>query len=89
MAMSGCGSAICGPIARAFDEEGREITAPNVGKRVFRDLRPVGARHHERRAYAPAQDRTRDGDRGRSGDRPTVKGSLGAVCKSRDWRRWR
>jgi uncharacterized protein (DUF2147 family) len=84
-----CAQAICGTIARAFDKDGREITTPNVGKRVFWNLRPVGARRYEGRAYVPAHDRTYDGELVLSGDRLTVKGCLGPLCMSQDWRRVR
>lgn len=84
-----CTQAICGTIVRAFDAEGREITTPNVGKRVFWILHPVSEQRYEGRAYVPAHDRAYDGALLLSGNRLTVQGCLGPVCMSQDWRRVR
>lgn len=84
-----CAQDICGTIARAFDEQGREIRTPNLGKRVFWGLEPAGGNRYEGRAYVPAHDRTYDGELVLEGDRLTVRGCLGPVCRSQKWRRVR
>jgi len=84
-----CGGAICGTILRAYDKSGQQVTTPNIGKRVFWDLRPVGPDRYEGRAYVPAHDRDYDGELVLRGDRLTVKGCLGPVCMSQNWRRVR
>ena len=82
-----CGAALCGTVLRAFDSEGREITTPNVGKRVFWDMRPVADGRYKGRAWVPAHGREYDGVMKVSGDRMKVSGCLGPVCQSQTWRR--
>ena len=89
VAVERCGASICGTIRRAFDSTGREIVTPNVGKRVFWGLQPVGARRYEGRAFVPAHGREYDGALILDGDRLTVKGCLGPICMSQKWRRVR
>ena len=82
-----CGAAICGTVLRAFDSEGREIRTPNVGRRVFWDMRPVAENQYQGRAWVPAHNREYAGVMTVSGDRMKVSGCLGPVCKSQTWKR--
>lgn len=82
-----CGDALCGKIVKAFDPSGEQITTPNVGKRVFWDMTPVGDGKYEGRAFVPAHDREYAGQMTLNGNRLNVGGCLGPVCMSQDWTR--
>lgn len=82
-----CGTAACGVIARTFDREGRPVQTPNLGVRVFWDMKPVGDGRWEGRAFVPAHKRTYPGTMQVIGDRMLVRGCLGPVCQSQVWMR--
>lgn len=80
-----CGAALCGKIVKAFNPSGEQITTPNVGKRVFWDMIPVGGGKYEGRAFVPAHDREYAGQMTLNGNRLNVGGCLGPICMSQDW----
>ncbi|GAA6200562.1 hypothetical protein NBRC116599_17870 [Aquicoccus sp. SU-CL01552] len=82
-----CGAAACGVIARTYDRQGRPIKTPNLGVRVFWDMTPAGAGVWTGHAFVPAHNRTIKGTMQVRGDRMTVRGCLGPVCKSQVWAR--
>lgn len=81
-----CGKGYCGTIARAFDAKGREVTTPNIGKRVFWDMVPEGS-DYAGRAYVPAHNREYAGRLQVRGNSMKVKGCLGPVCQGQTWKR--
>lgn len=84
-----CGAGTCGVIARTYDREGRQVTTPNLGRRVFWDMRPVGGGRWEGQAYVPLYKRTVPGVMQISGNRARVSGCAGPVCLAQSWRRVR
>lgn len=82
-----CGAAACGVIARTYDRQGRRVETPNLGVRVFWDMTPAGAGVWTGNAFVPAHNRTIKGTMEVRGDRMTVRGCLGPVCKSQVWAR--
>jgi len=82
-----CGQAACGVIARTYDSEGRPVQTPNLGVRVFWDMKPAGDGTWRGRAFVPAHNRTYPGTMQVLGDRLKVKGCLGPVCQSQVWTR--
>lgn len=80
-----CGAALCGKIVKAFNPSGEQITTPNVGKRVFWDMTPMGGGKYEGRAFVPAHDREYAGQMTLNGNRLNVGGCLGPICMSQDW----
>lgn len=38
--VTSCGAALCGTLVRAYDASGKEITSPNVGRRIVWDMAP-------------------------------------------------
>lgn len=80
-----CGAALCGKIVKAFNPSGEQITTPNVGKRVFWNMTPVGGGKYEGRAFVPAHDREYAGQMTLNGNRLNVGGCLGPICMSQDW----
>lgn len=82
-----CGDATCGVIARTFDAQGRPVVTPNLGVRVFWDMRPAGSDRWEGRAFVPAHKRTYAGVMQVSGRDMKVSGCLAGICQSQVWRR--
>ena len=40
--VSRCGDAFCGRGLRSFDSEGAQVRTPNIGKRIFWGVKPLG-----------------------------------------------
>lgn len=88
MQIDRCGAAICGKVARAFDSAGQPVTTPNVGKRVIWDVTPKAGRGaYSGKVLLPLYGATVNGDFDVAGDRLTLRGCLGPICKSQDWSR--
>lgn len=87
--VTSCGNAICGEIVRTFNRNGDSILHPNIGKRVFWDMKPVGDGDYEGRAFVPAHNREYPGQITLNGDAMRVGGCFGPICMSQDWRRVR
>jgi uncharacterized protein (DUF2147 family) len=87
VAVTECGAALCGKIVKAFDPSGKQITTPNVGKRVFWDMTPLGNGEYEGCAFVPAHNREYAGQMTLKGNRLDVGGCLGPICMSQRWTR--
>lgn len=85
--VSRCDGALCGEIIRTYDDEGRRITTPNLGKRVFWNMTPAGGNTYEGRAWVPAHDREYAAVMELEDDSLTVSGCLGPFCQSQQWER--
>jgi len=81
-----CGGYVCGTIIRVYDNQGKPVAAPTVGKRVFWNMTPDGA-GYVGRAFVPAHQREYQGRLAVNGNRMTVKGCLGPICQSQVWTR--
>ncbi len=84
-----CGDAICGEIVKTFNRDGNAILHPNIGKRVFWGMKPVGGGEYEGRAFVPAHNREYPGQITLDGNKMKVGGCFGPICMSQDWRRVR
>lgn len=82
-----CGGALCGTITQVMNPAGAPIPHPNVGRRVFWDMKKVTGDTYAGRAYVPAFRRDYDAEMKVSGQRMTVRGCLGPVCKNQVWTR--
>ncbi|WP_213548910.1 DUF2147 domain-containing protein [Vannielia litorea] len=82
-----CGVALCGTIVKAFNSAGQPINSPNVGKRVFWDMTPVGGNIYEGRAYVPVMKRDYGAQMVLKGNRMVVKGCAGLICMDQTWTR--
>lgn len=85
-----CANAYCGVIERALDPAGAQVQTPNVGKRLFWNLVPVGGGNYDSgTVYVPLLDVTAAASARLSGDRLRVTGCKGVVCEGQDWQRIR
>lgn len=84
---SKCGTSLCGVIVDAYNKMGQKISSPNVGKRVFWDMRPEGDGTYKGRAYVPALGRDYTAKMVPSGNRMLVKGCAGPICMDQTWTR--
>ena len=82
-----CGTAFCGKITEVFDPSGNLITHPNVGKRVFWDMKPLGDGKYDGIAFVPAHNKQYPGQMRLMGDQLKVGGCVGPVCLNQVWRR--
>ncbi len=82
-----CDAALCGEIVRTLDPQGQPIAHPNIGKRVFWDMKATGEGTYQGRAYVPAHDREYRGRLTHEGDRLEVGGCVGPICMSQEWSR--
>jgi uncharacterized protein (DUF2147 family) len=80
-----CDEALCGKIIRTYDDEGRKISSPNLGKRVFWDMTTTGGNVYKGRAWVPAHDREYAAKMALDENRLEVSGCLGPVCESQEW----
>jgi len=88
--MSACGALVCGDVTGGFDREGRPTDSPHIGKRIIWDMTPNGDG-----AYGGG--RILDPERGQiyrskmtvAGNRLTVSGCVGPICRRQVWQRVR
>lgn len=83
-----CGAALCGKILRAFDPSGREVKTKNIGKELFWDLKPSGGGKYDGgTAWVPLLNVKAAASATVRGNRMTVTGCKGGVCKDQVWHR--
>lgn len=83
-----CGQALCGKILRAFDPSGREVKTKNIGKELFWGLRPTGSGTYDGgTAWVPLLNVKAAASATVKGNRMTVRGCKGKVCKDQVWTR--
>lgn len=87
MRIARCDAGICGTVLRAFDETGQPVTTPNVGKQVIWDVTPDGQGSYRGKVLLPLYKTVVDGLFDVNGNRLTLKGCLGPVCRSQSWTR--
>lgn len=85
--VSRCAEALCGKIIRTYDDAGRKISSPNLGKRVFWDMTKTGGNVYNGRAWVPAHDREYAAKMRLDENRLKVSGCLGPICESQNWAR--
>lgn len=82
-----CGDAFCGAITSVLDPNGRPIQHPNIGRRVFWEMKPVATGTYQGKAYVPAFKKNFPAEMRLSGRNLVVRGCAGPVCKSQKWQR--
>ncbi len=89
ISMQPCGNAICGTIARTFENGGTEYTSPNIGKKIVLDMVPTGGGEYEGRVWRPSNDKIYVGKMTVSGNALRLRGCVagGLICASQNWAR--
>jgi uncharacterized protein (DUF2147 family) len=83
-----CGPAICGSILRAFDAQGAEVTTPNIGKRLFWDLKPEGkGAYAGGTVFVPLLNVQAKASAQLTGNTFRVTGCKALVCDGQTWTR--
>ena len=82
-----CGGAYCGRLERAFDPVGRPIVTKNVGRELLSNLKAQGGGAYQGRAFVPIFGKSFDAEVNVAGNRMTVRGCAGPVCKKQVWKR--
>lgn len=85
-----CGGKICGTLVKAFDGTGKEISSPNVGKKIVWDMvAEGGGAYGSGKVWAPDRDKTYNSKMALSGNTLSVSGCVlgGMICRASDWSR--
>ncbi len=85
-----CGALICGTIITAYAPDGKEVMTPNIGKRLFWNMRVQGGgKYGAGRVYVPTHQKEYDAKMKLSGNILKVMGCVGPVCQGQTWKRVR
>ncbi|HBS50976.1 MAG TPA: DUF2147 domain-containing protein [Rhodobacteraceae bacterium] len=86
--MAPCGPAICGTIARTFNDAG-EYQSPNIGKTLVIDMVPQGGGKYEGQVWRPSNDKVYIGKMDLSGNALALRGCVagGLICSKQTWSR--
>ena len=83
-----CGTELCGRVARAFDQTGKQVSTKNVGKQVFWGMKPVGGGKYDGgTAWVPLLNVNAKAKMDLRGNTLKVKGCKGVVCDGQTWTR--
>ena len=88
--VSRCGGAFCGRVLRSFDSEGAQVRTPNIGKRIFWGVKPLGDGDYGKgRAWVPLLDINVSArlSLSESHEKLTVSGCKVFICDSQTWTR--
>ncbi|UWR27549.1 DUF2147 domain-containing protein [Sulfitobacter sp. S223] len=85
--VSKCGAALCGTIARTFNDTG-EYKSKNIGKRLVWDMQPSGGGAYKNgQIWQPSTGKTFKSKMALSGNTLKVSGCVGPICKKQTWSR--
>ena len=86
--MAPCGGAICGTIARTFNDSG-EYKSPNIGKTLVIDMKPEGGGKYAGKVWRPSNDKIYIGKMTVSGNALQLSGCVagGLICSKQTWQR--
>ncbi|WP_171173897.1 DUF2147 domain-containing protein [Ruegeria sp. HKCCD8929] len=86
--MQKCGAAVCGKIARTFNDGG-EYKSPNIGKTLVIDMVPNGDGSYAGKVWRPSNDKIYIGKMNLSGDSLALRGCVagGLICSKQNWSR--
>ncbi|MGR1582912.1 DUF2147 domain-containing protein [Thalassobius sp. S69A] len=82
-----CAGALCGTIIRAFDRSGAPVITPNVGRRIFWDVRPQPDGSYAGTGWLPLRDLTFKARLRLAQNTLTVSGCIGPICQNQTWTR--
>lgn len=82
-----CGAALCGTIARTFNDTG-EYESQNLGKKLVWDMQPAGGgAYKDGKVWQPSTGKTYRSKMALSGNTLKVSGCVGPICKNQTWSR--
>ena len=86
--MTQCGTAVCGTIARTFNDSG-EYKSPNLGKQLVIDMQPDGSGSYAGKVWRPSNNKIYIGKMNVSGHRLNLSGCVagGLICSKQTWAR--
>jgi len=85
--VSKCGAALCGTIARTFNDTG-EYKSKNLGKRLVWDMQPAGGGSYKNgQIWQPSTGKTFKSKMALSANTLKVSGCVGPICKKQTWSR--
>lgn len=87
VAMTKCGNAICGTIARTFNSDG-EYNSENKGKKLVWDMQSDGKGYYSSgKIWQPSTGKTYKSKMQLEGKTLRVSGCVGPICKKQTWSR--
>ncbi|MEL7090383.1 MAG: DUF2147 domain-containing protein [Pseudomonadota bacterium] len=86
--MASCGAAICGKIARTFNDSG-EYQSENIGKTLVIDMTPAGGGKYEGQVWRPSNNKIYIGKMTLNGNSLALRGCVagGLICSKQTWSR--
>ena len=83
-----CGGAICGTIARTFNDSG-EYKSPNLGKTLVIAMVPEGGGNYAGKVWRPSNGKIYIGKMNVSGNALKLSGCVagGLICSKQTWKR--
>ncbi len=83
-----CGGALCGTIARTFNDKG-EYKSKNLGKTLVIDMAPTGGGKYKGNVWRPSNGKIYIGKMAVSGDSLALSGCVagGLICSKQSWTR--
>ncbi len=83
-----CGDAVCGTIARTFNDTG-EYKSDNIGKQLVRSMRPNGDGNYKGKVWRPSNGKIYIGKMSVSGNALKLSGCVagGLICSKQTWKR--
>ncbi|WP_397543560.1 DUF2147 domain-containing protein [Roseovarius salis] len=89
--ISPCGDAeLCGQVLRSYAPSGEQVETPNVGKRIFWGVEPLGGgKYGNGTAWVPLLDVTARASMTLEGDTLRVRGCKAVLCDGQTWKRLR
>lgn len=86
--MTPCGGAVCGKIARTFNDSG-EYKSKNLGKTLVIDMKAEGGGKYKGKVWRPSNDKIYIGKMAVSGNTLKLSGCVagGLICSKQTWQR--
>ncbi|UWR10160.1 DUF2147 domain-containing protein [Sulfitobacter mediterraneus] len=86
--MTPCGGAVCGKIARTFNDSG-EYKSKNLGKTLVIDMIAEGGGKYKGKVWRPSNDKIYIGKMAVSGNTLKLSGCVagGLICSKQTWQR--
>lgn len=83
-----CGSKICGTLVKGFEASGAPSSAGLEGTKIIWDMAAEGGgAYGGGKIYAPDKDKTYKSKMALSGNKLTVSGCVGPICRKQVWTR--
>ena len=83
-----CGAEICGTLGQGYDSSGKQVSSPNIGKRMIWAMKPQGGGQYSGgKIWAPDRDKTYNSKMSLSGSRLKVEGCVLGICRGQTWTR--